>query len=73
MVIDTMPFLISYSVSAGSLSPDGRSAVVTLAAQLTNQEGQPRAIEGIPLLLVRRDGLWKISEGSISLLLDAIK
>ncbi len=73
LVIDTMPFLISYSVSAGSLSPDGRSAVVTLAAQLTDQEGQPRAIEGIPLLLVRRDGLWKISEGSISLLLDAIK
>ncbi len=70
---DTMPSLLSYSVSAGSLSPDGRHAVVILAAQLTDQQGQPRAVEGIPLLLVRRDGLWKISEGSISLLLDALK
>lgn len=52
--------LTSYSLSAGSVSPDGQSAIV--GADLSFQgEGQDTLVTGYPVRLIREEGLWKIS------------
>ncbi|MBR3740199.1 MAG: GerMN domain-containing protein [Clostridia bacterium] len=51
--------LTDFSLSPGTVSFDGRSAVLT--ACLTVQDrGSDEAIQGYPLLLLREGGIWKV-------------
>lgn len=62
--------LISYECAPGSVSEDGKSAVVT--AQLTFQEaGGMLYKEDYPLQLMRENGLWKISYATLRRMMEA--
>ena len=51
--------LVDYTLSCGSVSFDGQTALVT--ADLTLQgQGQDTAVPGYPLRLIREDGIWKM-------------
>jgi len=71
--MNIIPPLNTYEVSAGSIGPDGSYAVAALTAQVTTPDGQLRDITGFPLMLIRRDGLWKLSETSILLLSEVVR
>lgn len=71
--MNIIPPLSTYEVSTGSIGPDGSYAVAALTAQVTAPDGRLRDIKGFPLMLIRRDGLWKLSETSFILLSEVIR
>ena len=67
------PRLLSYETSRGHPAPDGSYAVVSLSAQTMDSSGQERSLTGLPLRLLRREGVWKVSDVSLALLSEALK
>ncbi|MCR4886765.1 MAG: GerMN domain-containing protein [Clostridiales bacterium] len=61
--------LVSFSVSPGSVSPDGQSAVVSVDLTLLGEAGD-REIGGYPLRMRREDGLWKIGYDELEKLMN---
>lgn len=56
---DALPYLMDYSASSGSISPDGQTAVFAVTLQLLDN-GQPREAH-VVLRLHRERGIWRIS------------
>lgn len=68
LALDACPTLTAYSVSAGSVSHDGASAVLTVSLSLS-KEGAPVEIPAYPLRLDRENGVWKIGYDTLSSLM----
>lgn len=51
--------LAAFSVTPGTTAPDGTSAVVTATLELEAAGGTMFTLPGFPLVLVRRDGIWR--------------
>lgn len=61
--------LIVYSLTPGSVSPDGQSAVVCVNMTLRRADGGEYSISGWPLRLTRENGAWKISVSALRALM----
>ena len=62
--------LTDFSLSCGSVSYNGQSAVITADLTLRGA-GRDRTVSGYPLLLVREGGLWKADYGRLTALMGA--
>jgi len=62
--------LVDYSVSSGSVSPDGQSAVLTAEMTLSLRESS-WSVQGYPLHLMREEGLWKMDQADVERLMNA--
>ncbi len=58
--------LISLTVSPGSVSPDGRTAVVCADLTLLSKDGAERTELAYPITLIREYGAWKIPYARLS-------
>ena len=56
--------LVDFSISCGSVSYDGQTAVITAEFTLRG-DGKDRIITGYPLILTREGGLWKADYGRL--------
>lgn len=61
--------LTSYNVSPGSVSPDGRQAVVTLTLTVSDESGS-RLLDAYPLRLKRDSGVWKADYEALQALMS---
>jgi len=62
--------LIGYTLTPGSISPDGQSAVVCVHMTLRRSEGGEYTVSGWPLRLTRENGAWKISVSALRALMQ---
>ena len=62
--------LVRFDLSAGSVSYDGQSAVVTAALTLRG-DTQDTEISGYPLRLIREEGLWKMDYPALLSMMQA--
>jgi hypothetical protein len=65
-----LPALLSWQVSDGSYSPDGTYAIVTLSAQVMDKEGLVHELALYPLRMDRQDGVWKLNDASLRLIME---
>lgn len=63
MSMDALPHLTGFTTSAGSVSPDGQTAVFTVTLQLL-EDGYPRTA-AVTLRLQRERSLWRISMSQV--------
>ncbi len=69
-MLSTQRSLISYALSAGTVSSDGKSAV--LVAQLSlNRQGNTERVENYPVRMTLDGGIWKISHDALMRLMEA--
>lgn len=62
--------LIAYTLTPGSVSPDGSSAVVCVDMTLRRSDGSERAVKAWPLRLTREGGAWKVSVSTLQSLMQ---
>lgn len=67
-----IPTLLSFSVSAGSLDATGNQAVCLVSLNVLDQKGEELNRQDIPLLLVRKDGVFKAEATSLFSLIDSL-
>ncbi len=58
--LQNIPLLIGHTLSSGTVSYDGLSALVLLSATMQQPDGTSLSRTGWPLRLVFRDGLWLV-------------
>ena len=58
--LESAPVLTGFSLSAGNVSPDGQSVVLTADLSLRDGDTDLTAT-GYPLRMIREDGIWKIT------------
>lgn len=63
--MESMPPLTDWSLSGGSVSPDGATAVFTVDAHLLT-DGQMAAQTGLTFRLTREQGVWRIALGEMT-------
>lgn len=62
--------LLVYSLSPGSISPDGQSAVVCIDMTLRHADGSEYRLEAWPLKLTRENGAFKVSLSALKSLMQ---
>ena len=62
--------LILYSLTPGSISVDGQSAVVCVDMTLRRQDGSEYTMSGWPLKLKREGGAWKAKLSALQTLMQ---
>ena len=62
--------LVRFDLSAGCVSYDGQSAVLTAALTLRG-DTQDTEISGYPLRLIREEGLWKMDYPALLSMMQA--
>ena len=67
---ETAPVLSAYTVTPGSISPDGHQVIVCVDGEFLTPSGSSRHIRSFPLRLVRRQGVWFASHDSLLLLAE---
>lgn len=72
-MMEQAPRLADFSVTAGSTSLDGQSAVVSLSLSLLKDDGGERLIDNRPLRLILREGIYTIPYEAFEGLLEAVK
>jgi len=66
-----LPALMDISLTAGSVAPDGSSAVVLLEGGLQKQDGTQAYLKAFPVLLLRSHQGWLLSLASLKAILEA--
>jgi len=69
----TLPLLIEWEVSTGSISPDGRSAVVVLNLGVQTASGRRQDVTCFPLILLNEGHGWRIRQQSLEQVLDLLE
>ena len=67
--MDAAPSLFNFSVSGGSVSPDGQRCVVVARLEILNEDAVLPSIH-YPLALVRENDVWKITVSTLAALLN---
>lgn len=62
--------LIHYSISAGTVSNDGQSAVMEATFEYRTELGTVQ-VQNFPLHLIREDGVWKITYSELKRMMEA--
>lgn len=62
---DKIPLLIDYSLSSGTVSPDGQNAIVLLNGNIQKTDGSQTRINALPLKLEQKEGLWVVTMKSL--------
>lgn len=62
--------LIAYTLTPGSVSVDGLSAVVCVDMTLRRSDGSERTVNAWPLRLMREGGAWKVSVSTLQSLMQ---
>ena len=62
--------LLSYSLTPGSISPDGQSAVVCVDMTLRRADGSEYTVDAWPLRLTRENGAFKVSVQALQKLMQ---
>lgn len=62
--------LIAYTLTPGSVSADGASAVVCVDMTLRRSDGSERTVKAWPLRLSREGGAWKVSVSTLQALMQ---
>ncbi len=62
--------LIAYTLTPGSVSVDGSSAVVCVDMTLRRSDGSEHAVKAWPLRLTREGGAWKVSVSTLQSLMQ---
>lgn len=63
--LNEAPVLIDFTAYAGTVSPDGGSAVVCADLTLRDHDGQESVVSAYPLRLVREGGVWKATAAQL--------
>ena len=69
-IFSATDMLLVYSVTPGSLSPDGKSAVVCVDMTLRRADGSEYMINGWPLRLERENGAFKVTMRTLRALMQ---
>jgi len=62
--------LVGYTLSPGEVSPDGKSAILSVDMVLRGS-GEDVAIAAYPVLLTRQDGIWKMDYSRLLAMMNA--
>ncbi|MBQ7455133.1 MAG: hypothetical protein IJS53_01710, partial [Clostridia bacterium] len=66
---EAAPVLVDFAVYDGTVSPDGRSAVVCADLLLRDADGQESALSAVPFVLTNEDGVWKAAASRLAALM----
>jgi hypothetical protein len=68
--LSDLPILSEYSISRGTCSPGGKTAILMLNAILQSKEGITKEIKNLPIRLIYDEGIWRVDFTSIKSLIE---